>query len=476
MPGQQGYFTQPSTGLQFYPQGQQNGVQPQVVPAQTVVQTQPPIQPQPQFIPPQLQPQVQAQPAIPLAQRVATPFHPMNPMSPDSSESSSIDDESPVVPGMPGVNQQHTPAPANPLPRPPHVSIQGWPTPLPPPAQNIYGSTSAGPHSLSRSNPLPPPPRDLYELVEPYRTLTRELQKEFPDISAFPMSSEQLNEGEGPRLGHQRSRSEGGGGLFGSWGRSKSKSQKPKTTKRGGLFRSFSSAGRSGEPAAGPSRARQQRPEIPRSLMALLNGGPDVDPAVTGTDAEVYFMANPTQPPATALSNPMPALATSPRHATAAAAPSGTPGPDPALSPMTLFRSPGPARTPLMPTSAQPTPGPYNAPLGSMPFNPNMPQPAPEPPITFSSQDSLEFAGFWLTSPHRINFRGVLWPTAYHLLEAMRFMRDDGETGPLQDLQERVRTCQSITEVQAFVTGGTQWQRPDWEAVVLSKVRYAHYI
>ncbi|EIN11037.1 hypothetical protein PUNSTDRAFT_51607 [Punctularia strigosozonata HHB-11173 SS5] len=449
MPGQQGYFAQPNTGLQFFPQGQQAGVQPQVIPAQTVVQTQKPFQfqpplfqPQPQMQP-QPQPQPHPQPGPSLAQRVATPFHP----------------------GMTSNLQPPHVAAGNPLPQPPYYNLPGMPTPLPPPPQGVYGPPGPRPRTPLR-NPLPDPPRDLYEL-EPYRTLTKDLQS----LWAYPWRTEQLD-ADGARSGHQRSRSDGGGGLFSSWGRSKSKEKKPKkNSKRGGLFRSMTTGGSAGQ-APIPTRGRQRRPDIPRSLMALISGAENQ----VGTDAQVYVMTTPgpgasAQPAGAATASPVAGM-----NLQNTAASGGTPGANPALSPMTLFRSPGPARTPLMPASAQPTPGPYSPALGGMQQF-GMPQPqTDERPITFSSQDAPEYSGFLLSSPHRILYKDVLWPTAYHLLEAMRFMHDSGDPAPLKELQERVRLCQTIGEVQAFVTGGAQWQRPDWNDVVMDKVDEVLYL
>jgi hypothetical protein len=48
----------------------------------------------------------------------------------------------------------------------------------------------------------------------------------------------------------------------------------------------------------------------------------------------------------------------------------------------------------------------------------------------------------------------------------MHFMRDDGETGDLLALQERVRGCQRAIEVQVFVEGEAMWHRPGCCAVV----------
>lgn len=329
------------------------------------------------------------------------------------------------------------------------MNIPGMPTPLPPPNQAVYGPPGPRPRT-PLSNPLPPPPRDLYEL-EPYRALTEGMR----EFWAYPWRSDRPDDnepGSSRRVRHQRSKSEGGG-LFGSWGKSRSKEKKPKKEKKsGGLFRSFSltSGSRNAIPTAVPARGRQRRPDIPRSMMEMLGApNPGSVQQVQGTEQQIYVDTRRTPGQAQAGSAPV--------------IPGGTPHPN-SLSPMTIFnmRSPAQARTPMLPASTR---------MAQGPIHPFTPFGAPlQPPIVFSTQDSPEYSGFLLSSPHQIEFRAVFWPTAYHLLEAMRFMRDHAEPPEMKELQEAVRMCRTIPEVQAFVTGGAQWGRQDWDEVVLSKV------
>ena len=70
-------------------------------------------------------------------------------------------------------------------------------------------------------------------------------------------------------------------------------------------------------------------------------------------------------------------------------------------------------------------------------------------------------------SPHPVVFEGKRYPTAYHLLEAFRFM----EAHP--ELAERVRHCGAVDEVRQLVQQSAQFIRPDWENIVVRKVRRA---
>ncbi|KAI0690859.1 hypothetical protein BC835DRAFT_1362774 [Cytidiella melzeri] len=84
-----------------------------------------------------------------------------------------------------------------------------------------------------------------------------------------------------------------------------------------------------------------------------------------------------------------------------------------------------------------------------------------------------QFAGLTHLSSHRVHHDRKLYPSAFHLLEALRFI----DTRP--DLSEQIRRCPSADEVKAIVSQNSAFCRPDWENVVLhmmDEVLYTKFI
>ena len=61
-------------------------------------------------------------------------------------------------------------------------------------------------------------------------------------------------------------------------------------------------------------------------------------------------------------------------------------------------------------------------------------------------------------------YGGYTYPSAFHLLEALRFLDDN------PDVAERIRHCQSVPEVRDTVAEHYNVIRPDWEVVVVKQV------
>lgn len=95
------------------------------------------------------------------------------------------------------------------------------------------------------------------------------------------------------------------------------------------------------------------------------------------------------------------------------------------------------------------------------------PMPAPErgPPIRFNHTGEL--SGFVNHSPHRILHRNKMYPTAMHLLEAMKFTAHP-------EIQERIRTCKDVGDMYPLSASFQQYVRPDWGQVFLNTVRLFH--
>ena len=105
-----------------------------------------------------------------------------------------------------------------------------------------------------------------------------------------------------------------------------------------------------------------------------------------------------------------------------------------------------------------------NAYPGAVPLQP-MPAPDRGPPIHFNHIGEL--SGFVNHSPHRVLYRNKMYPTAMHLLEAMKFIAHP-------DIQERIRTCKDVSDMYPLSASFQQYVRPDWGQVFLKTVRMFH--
>lgn len=73
-----------------------------------------------------------------------------------------------------------------------------------------------------------------------------------------------------------------------------------------------------------------------------------------------------------------------------------------------------------------------------------IPQPPPPPPFYFYYPDEPGW-GFTNFSPHKILYKKLLYPTAEHLYQAMKFLPSKGGGGD-PELAERVRTLSERPE------------------------------
>ena len=87
---------------------------------------------------------------------------------------------------------------------------------------------------------------------------------------------------------------------------------------------------------------------------------------------------------------------------------------------------------------------------------------SPRPQIFIDLQGA--FAGLVHYSPHPVNYGGITYPSAFHLLEALRFIDEH------PDICQRISQCTSVSEVRDVVSQAREFVRPDWEHIVISKV------
>ena len=92
----------------------------------------------------------------------------------------------------------------------------------------------------------------------------------------------------------------------------------------------------------------------------------------------------------------------------------------------------------------------------------DMPTPAVGPPIKFDHTG--DYAGFVNHSPHRVMYKNKMYPTALHLLEAMKFTHQPA-------LQERIRTCKDVNDMYPLSASFQEHVRSDWGQVFLKTVR-----
>ena len=93
---------------------------------------------------------------------------------------------------------------------------------------------------------------------------------------------------------------------------------------------------------------------------------------------------------------------------------------------------------------------------------PSMPIPTAGTPVRFDHTG--EYAGFVNHSHHRVMYKNKMYPTALHLLEAMKFTHQPA-------LQERIRTCKDVNDMYPLSASFQEHVRPDWGQVFLKTVR-----
>ena len=93
---------------------------------------------------------------------------------------------------------------------------------------------------------------------------------------------------------------------------------------------------------------------------------------------------------------------------------------------------------------------------------PMRPVPTVGPPIRFDNTG--DHAGFVNHSHHRVMYKNKMYPTALHLLEAIKFTHQPA-------LQERIRTCKEVNDMYPLSGSFQEQVRSDWGQVFLKTVR-----
>jgi ribA/ribD-fused uncharacterized protein len=126
----------------------------------------------------------------------------------------------------------------------------------------------------------------------------------------------------------------------------------------------------------------------------------------------------------------------------------------PVPQPPNLPQSNGATAGSSMPTST-------SAPAG--PADPSRP-----PPVRFDHQSPL--AGFMNHSPHRILYQNTLYPSALHLLEAIKFHPHR------PDLSEQIRAVKDVQDVYPLSASMNEFVRGDWGQVFSQTVEEVLYL
>ncbi len=252
-------------------------------------------------------------------------------------------------------------------------------------------------------NPLPTPPKDLFEL-SPFVGLLKDLHRPIEEttLRRAATSPQYVNAYIVSPNGSQASRE-----------------KKP----RKGLFRSLSNR------LAGKHKREPELPTAhPIPVVLATTPAPMYPPVIPGAG---YGPVIP--PPGTVFS---------------AGSPAG-------------FVPDGQRPSTPQPPQAPPSPAPSHRSHRShhSPRSAHRSSPAPQPTLKIGLHS--EYSGLTHLSPHRILHSRRRWPSAFHLLEALRFI----DTRP--DLAEQIRMCPNVDEVKAIVSQNSASSRPDWEHVVI---------
>ncbi|KAI9057682.1 DUF1768-domain-containing protein, partial [Trametes sanguinea] len=315
-----------------------------------------------------------------------------------------------------------------------------------------------------RHNPLPPPPKDLFA-ESPYARVLQELRKPINDdeikarlasqaavhtVGAIPVTLAQ--QGGHTHHHHHSTRSS----------REKKKGK--------GLFRSLS--------ARLHSRRSEDDEDIspPGGVTQTFVGGqsttiyPVVQTMPDGSTALIY------NPPVAQVAQPGPVPVVVPGQTAPVVIPpvppvmpGFVPGNAPAVSPGVV-----PATSQQYQAGQPPNMGPGRMPSPAhmrMPTPQPAPPPPPPPPIRIDGKN--EYAGLLHTSPHKVFYDHKGYPTALHLLEALRFLPS------YPDHAEQVRRCGTPEEASAIASNWRHLWKPDWEAQlenVLDEVMYHKFM
>ncbi|KAI8989892.1 hypothetical protein BD414DRAFT_485450 [Trametes punicea] len=302
-----------------------------------------------------------------------------------------------------------------------------------------------------RHNPLPPPPKDLFQ-QSPYARVLRELRKPIDDeeIKAKLASQAAIHTvGAIPVPLAQPGHHQHG-------------TRSSKEKKRKGLFRSLSSR-------LHPHRTDDGYDDVspPGGVPQAFVGGQSaaVYPVMqTMPDGSIALIYNPPGPQMAQVpsGNPVPNGQAAPViPPVPPVMPGYVPGAAPAVSPGVIPATPQQYPPGVAPSASQPYPPPgARAPSPARMRMPTpQPAPPPAPPRPIRIDRTNEYAGLLHTSLHKVHYDHKSYPTALHLLEALRFLPAH------PDYAEQVRRCGTPEEATAIASNCRHLWRPDWEAV-----------
>ena len=118
----------------------------------------------------------------------------------------------------------------------------------------------------------------------------------------------------------------------------------------------------------------------------------------------------------------------------------------------------------LIPPAGDASTSTINMPQPNIANTGGMPVPTVGPPIRFDHTG--EHAGFVNHSHHRVMYKNKMYPTALHLLEAIKFTHQPA-------LQEKIRTCKDVNDMYPLSASLQEHVRSDWGQVFLKTVRGA---
>lgn len=93
--------------------------------------------------------------------------------------------------------------------------------------------------------------------------------------------------------------------------------------------------------------------------------------------------------------------------------------------------------------------------------------PSRSPPVRFDHQSPL--VGFMNHSPHRVLYQNTLYPTALHLLEALKFLPHR------PDLAERIRAVKEVEDVYPISATMREFVRGDWGQAFLETASHLDF-
>lgn len=408
------YGAQPVTvgALPFAPVMGQPGAAPVVPPPPTILQAPQHMAPAPNVVPPMAIPGFQGG----LSESVFPPPPMMQNMN-----GPVIPPAMPLAPGQYGPRDSYDSESSGSRSR----------TPSPEPYRRRYHrrGRSYDDHYAQRHNPLPAPPRDLFEL-SPYVSLLRDLKSE-PEDTTFRKHAPAVPRSVliTPVVSQPQYQNMGQGSVS-----SRERKQKK------GLFRSLSSRLAPKHSHHDDTHYTQQSHTfVPAmSTAPIVLNAPPGERTPGGGMQYVYNAPLPGVPEDPVIPN----LDPHNRSATPAGIPNRTPSP--------------------MPVPRGSTPSPRGV---------RMPSPAPAatpPPPIFNIEEGGPLSGLIHYSPYPVNYNRKVYPTAYHLWEAFKFM----DHRP--DLAEQIRITgsgpQGVQAARQIAEDRRETIRLDWDHVAMQLV------